>query len=136
MGKKAIIISGIAVAVLVAGGLLVASGSSDKKASSNSDVSVSDAASDSTSSPNTVTISDFAYGPEELTVKKGTTVTWVNEDPTQHNVVFDDESVGTVDDSKLISKGEKVTFTFNETGSFPYFCMPHPYMKATVKVTE
>lgn len=82
---------------------------------------------------NTVTIENFAYGPAVITVKKGTKVTWTNNDSVQHNVIGDDlkELNG-----PLLKKGESYSYTFNEVGEFGYYCGPHPYMKGTVIVTE
>lgn len=80
-----------------------------------------------------VKISNFAYSPETITVKKGTTVTWTNEDSTGHTVTSEDD--GPLD-SGLLSKGEEFSFKFDEAGTFSYFCEPHPQMKAKVVVTE
>lgn len=82
-----------------------------------------------------ITIKDYKYGPETLTVKKGTTVTWTNQDSVGHTVTANDTSQGGPD-SKLLKKGETFSYTFDEVGEFPYFCAPHPYMKASVTVTE
>lgn len=39
------------------------------------------------SSKNTVNIQNFAFAPAKMTVAPGTTVTWTNQDTTQHTVV-------------------------------------------------
>lgn len=80
-----------------------------------------------------VSIKDFAFGPTTITVKKGTTVTWTNQDGPKHTVTADG-SEGPK--SGLLAKGESTSYTFNSVGSFPYHCEPHPFMKATVVVTE
>jgi plastocyanin len=85
---------------------------------------------------NVIEIKNFKFVPEKMTIKKGTTITWKNFDNTKHNVIFDDESAGEVEGGKLISNGEEVSFTFNEVGDFSYYCMPHPYMKGSVTVSE
>lgn len=85
--------------------------------------------------PNTVEIKKYEFTPKKITVKKGTTVTWINYDIAPHTVTIDDEAlVGPK--SKFFGQGEKYTYTFNEVGVFPYHCEPHPYMKATVEVIE
>ena len=89
-----------------------------------------------TAEPNTVIMDNLEFQQKKLSVKKGTTVTWKNNDTASHNVVFDDSSKGQVEGGKLIQKGETLSFTFNEVGSYPYFCQPHPFMKATIEVTE
>lgn len=84
---------------------------------------------------NTVDIKDYAYAPAKIQVKKGTVVTWTNQDSVRHNINPDKES----DDfkaSELLAKGETYTFTFNTVGTYTYHCSPHPYMKGTVEVIE
>lgn len=86
-------------------------------------------------SENKITISGFAFNPSKITVKKGTTVTWTNQDSTQHNVEPDEPS----DDfkrSELLAKDESYSFTFEKSGTYSYHCQPHPQMKGTVDVTE
>jgi plastocyanin len=82
--------------------------------------------------PNSVTISNYAYAPATLTVKKGTTVTWVNKDIAKHTVTGNNGGPA----SSLFGQNEQYTYTFDTVGIFPYFCEPHPYMKAMVVVTE
>ncbi len=133
MGRKSIVAVIVILALLVSGGFLIMNNNGVKHDANNSNNS-SD--SNSQNQPNTVQIDNFKFTQNELSVKNGTTVTWINNDPTKHNVVFDDSSAGKVEDSKFISKGEKVSFTFDTVGSFSYFCELHPYMKGTVTVTE
>jgi len=68
-----------------------------------------------------VTIANFAFDPAQLQVKVGTTVTWTNNDSTGHTVTADD---GTFTSSTL-KKGDTYSFTFNEVGTFAYYCKPH-----------
>lgn len=99
--------------------------------SESSDVSI-----DSTPvATNVVEIKDYAYAPDVITIKKGTTVTWTNQDTTRHNIAPDE---GTTDfkASKLLAKGESYSVTFNTVGTFSYYCTPHPYMKGKVIVAE
>jgi plastocyanin len=78
-----------------------------------------------------VAIEDFAFTPAELTVKAGTTVIWTNKDDEPHLVV----STTGVFQSAALDTDEAFRFTFNEAGSFTYFCSLHPHMKGTVTVT-
>lgn len=132
MLKKVIIALAI-VAAFVAALVLLTSGKDNNTAQKDSNNSSSKT---ETKPENTIEITNFSFSPETMIIKKGTTVTWINNDPTQHNVVFDDESAGRVEDSKLMSKGEMVQFTFDTVGDFPYHCAPHPYMTGSVKVVE
>ena len=79
-----------------------------------------------------VTIANFAYSPQSISVKVGTTVTWTNQDSIRHSVTSDTG----VFDSGLIGKDATFSYTFNEVGVFPYHCTPHPYMVAIVTVVE
>lgn len=85
-----------------------------------------------------VDIKDMAYSPSKITVKKGTTVTWTNQDSAGHNVVADDaaHSGGLPTTHALLKKGETFSFTFNEAGTFNYHCTPHLFMHGSVEVTE
>ena len=79
---------------------------------------------------NTVTMQSMSFSPTSLTVTKGTTVTWTNNDNITHTVTADDNSFNSGD----ITAGHSYTRTFNATGTFPYHCIYHSMMKATVVV--
>lgn len=81
-----------------------------------------------------VEIEDFAYSPQVITVKKGTTVTWTNKDTVRHTVTPDDG--GTFTGSELLAKDQSYSFTFTEVGEYKYHCQPHPQMTGSVIVTE
>lgn len=94
-------------------------------------------------------IKDFKYEKPNIKIKKGTTVTWTNQDATAHNVMQEhqndndahdapskDEEKPDVLASRLLSKGESYSYTFNEVSTDPYHCSPHPYMKGSVTVVE
>ena len=143
--KKLLSVLGVVAAVLVIVFVVMGSSSDSKQSAENEmgDMANSQQSSDksankdmSETAENVIEIKNFKFVPEKMTIKKGTTITWKNFDNTKHNVIFDDESAGEVEGGKLISNGEEVSFTFNEVGEFPYYCMPHPYMKATVTVME
>jgi plastocyanin len=78
----------------------------------------------------TAKIDNFTFEPATLTVKAGTTVTWINEDDIPHTVVASDRSFK----SKALDTDDKFSFTFTTPGSYEYFCSLHPYMKAVVEV--
>jgi plastocyanin len=80
----------------------------------------------------TVKIDNYIFGPGQLTVKAGTTVTWVNDDDIPHTVVASDRSFR----SKALDTEDKYSFTFTTPGSYEYFCSLHPYMKAMVTVVQ
>ena len=76
-----------------------------------------------------VKIGNFTFGPQELKVKAGTTVTWTNEDDIPHTVV----SPNTFR-SKVLDTDGKYSFTFTTPGTYKYFCSLHPHMTGTVIV--
>src|SRR5207237_615775 len=78
----------------------------------------------------TVTIGNFTFGPEALTVPVGTTVTWVNGDDIPHTVVATDKSFK----SKVLDTDERFAFTFAKAGTYEYFCSIHPHMTGKVVV--
>lgn len=127
---------GIIGVVIVAGiiGVVVFAMNRDNN-NSNSKPSTSSNTSSSAVETDTVSIKDYAFSPTAIKVKKGTKVTWTNEDTVKHTVTMDDDSKEGPK-SQLFGKGETYSYTFNSVGTFDYHCLPHPYMKATVTVTE
>lgn len=85
---------------------------------------------------NAVTIENYAFNPANITVKKGTTVTWTNNDTAEHNVEFDEKPSTGDQEGPLLAQGETYRFTFDTVGTFSYICSPHPYMKGSVTVVE
>lgn len=78
----------------------------------------------------TVTVRGLDYHPENLTVRRGTVVTWVFDDaPLIHNVAFDDGSAT----SPTFTHGTW-TYTFTAPGTYLYHCTFHPDMVGTVTV--
>jgi amicyanin len=77
-----------------------------------------------------VKIDNFTYNPPQLTVKAGTTVTWVNHDDIPHTAT---SKTGAFK-SKVLDTDEKFSFTFATPGSYPYFCALHPHMTGTIVV--
>jgi len=86
----------------------------------------------------TVTMQNFAFNPASITVPKGTTVTWVNQDTADHTIVNDAQgsiAQGALFTSNSLPKGANYSFKFDNPGTYPYHCSIHPSMKATVIVT-
>lgn len=83
---------------------------------------------------NQVTISNFAFKPANITVKKGTKVTWTNQDSTAHTVTETDGKAGP--NSTALSNGQSYSFTYAQAGTFSYHCSIHPEMTGSVTVTD
>ena len=81
--------------------------------------------------PGAVAIQDFAFGPPALTVAKGTTVTWTNNDGSAHSIQGNDKSFT----SKDLPKGGTFQNKFDTPGTFAYVCGIHQYMHGTITVT-
>lgn len=134
-------VGGVLVAVLAVGGifLVVSANKPDKvqpaSTSSTNPSQPSTIGNNQPAAPNAVTIKDYAFKPAKITVKKGTTITWTNQDDSRHDITPDKES-GNFVASELLSQGNGYSFTFNTVGTYTYHCSPHPYMKATVEVTD
>jgi plastocyanin len=77
-----------------------------------------------------VEIDQFAFVPQRITVKAGTTVTWINEDDAPHTIA----SSSKLFKSKALDTGDKFSFTFTAPGTYAYFCSVHPHMTGTVVV--
>lgn len=81
----------------------------------------------------TVSIEQSRFLPDELTVDAGTTVEFVNEDPFAHTVTS--KEGGPVQfDSGDLGQDEAFEQTFDEPGTYDYFCEIHPTMRASVVV--
>lgn len=77
-----------------------------------------------------ISIAKFAYGPQDITVAPGTTVTWINHDEAPHTVTSTDKSFA----SKGMDTDDKYQHTFANEGDFAYICTVHPFMTGTVHV--
>lgn len=79
---------------------------------------------------------DLCYIPSPLTVTVGTVVEWTNQDSAPHTVTSGSPQKGPdgIIYSDLMTAGEVFAFQFDEPGSFPYFCMIHPWMEGLVIV--
>jgi plastocyanin len=80
--------------------------------------------------PDQVLIEGFAFDPGTITVTPGTTVTWTNEDPTEHTVTAKDGSFT----SEPLPSGKGYRVTFDQAGTFAYTCAIHPTMTGTIEV--
>src|SRR5204863_471264 len=75
-------------------------------------------------------IDQFAFHPQRITVRAGTTVTWTNEDDVPHTVA----SSSKLFKSKALDTGDKFSFTFTTPGTYEYFCSSHPHMTGAIVV--
>jgi hypothetical protein len=80
-------------------------------------------------------LEDVCYIPSNIVVEKGKSVTWLNEDSSFHSVTsgFYPEPSGLFDSGHL-DPYESYTLSFDDLGTYDYFCTLHPWMKAQVIV--
>src|SRR3954471_2097110 len=76
----------------------------------------------------TVSIKNSRFTPARVSVKKGDTVVWTNNDDRDHTVVADDGSFS----SGTIKPDKSYQYTFRKAGTFGYACKLHPRMKGSV----
>ena len=82
-----------------------------------------------------VIIKDFKFIPQQITIKRGQTLSWENHEKRQyHSVWF--EALGEEEPEDYLFPDESYEREFKEAGTFPYRCGPHPEMTGTVHVTE
>ena len=79
-----------------------------------------------------VTIRDFRYRRDKITINAGDVVVWRNADQVEHTVTGDTATL----DSPLIAPGAEWSHRFTTPGTHTYHCKPHPFMKAEIRVRE
>lgn len=79
---------------------------------------------------NAIRIIAFEFSPQAAMIKKGTTVTWTNQDSVSHTVTSDSGAFA----SGQLSNGGTFSQTFNTAGTFDYHCSNHPSMKGRIIV--
>lgn len=96
-----------------------------------------------------VAISDFAFDPDPLELDQGQTVTWTNDDDIAHTVTSGrakkqgvpgvsenrDAAPDGLFDSGTMELNDTFEFTFDESGTFTYFCGIHAGMSARIVVS-
>ncbi len=74
--------------------------------------------------------------PSSVTINVGDTVSWSNDDTAAHTVTSGQPAKGPDGnfDSSLLMVGKTFDVTFDNSGSYDYFCMVHPWMVGEVQV--
>ena len=79
------------------------------------------------------------YSPYKAIVDVGGEVIWTNTDSAAHTVTSGDikgDGPDGIFDSSLFGPGKTFSYTFNDAGTYKYFCMVHPWMEGIVVVGE
>ena len=102
-----------------------------------------------TSGPKTVTVSmptgtsvpgceetNTCFIPSSVKINVGDTISWSNDDTAAHTVTSGKPANGPDGnfDSSLLMVGKAFDVTFDNSGSYDYFCMVHPWMVGKVVV--
>ncbi len=77
-----------------------------------------------------VTIQDFFFSPDNITIAVNTIVTWKNLGPTTHSTVSNDG----IWNSGLLTVGQTFSFNFTAPGTYQYHCVPHLWMHGVIIV--
>jgi plastocyanin len=77
-----------------------------------------------------VTIANFKFAPETVSVAPNAPVTWTNNDGAPHQIVVGSKKLTTA----VISKGQSAQLRIAEAGTYDYVCGIHPTMKGKIAV--
>ena len=78
-----------------------------------------------------LSIHNFTFTPQTLTVKAGTKVTWINKDDIPHGIA---SSNNAFKKSGALDTDDSYSFTFTTPGTYQYFCYLHPNMVGSIVV--
>ena len=80
---------------------------------------------------------DECYIPYSVEISQGGEVIWNNDDVAAHTVTSGTLADGpnSLFDSSLFLSGTTFSHTFDDTGTFDYYCMVHPWMTGQVIVS-
>jgi plastocyanin len=82
---------------------------------------------------NKIEIKDFAFNPQNITVKSGEKIIWINRDEEPHTVV----SVGKkFQRSPGLDTDQEFSIIAGAPGTYEYFCSVHPKMTGTIVVVK
>jgi plastocyanin len=82
--------------------------------------------------PNEIGIDNFNFTPGVLTVKTGTTVTFINKDDVPHLIV---NTQNRFKASPVLDTDQRYSVTIMKSGTYDYFCSLHPKMVGKIIVS-
>jgi 3',5'-cyclic AMP phosphodiesterase CpdA len=82
--------------------------------------------------PGEIGIDNFNFTPPSLSVKAGTTVTWINDDDVPHLIVSVRNRFAS---SPVLDSGQRYSVAVPRAGTDEYFCSLHPKMQGRIIVT-
>lgn len=128
--RQRALLAGLLLATALAG----CSSSSSSSASTPSSASATaSSASQQPASADTITIKNFMFSPDSLTVSPGAVVKVRNEDSVTHTLT--DKTDQAVFNTGPVGPNQSKTFKApDKPGSYPFFCTIHQYMTGTLVV--
>lgn len=78
-------------------------------------------------------VEDWCFEPTVTYIGPGDTITWVNRDPVPHSVTGANRAWGSYDKLK---PRKSLSYSFDRTGIYPYYCVYHLGMVGTVVVWD
>lgn len=85
---------------------------------------------DTTPTEHKITIKKFKFNPDNLSVRVGDTIAWVNDDFVPHTATADEGDWTT----EGLEQGQSETLIVTADMSQRYFCAYHTHMKATLTI--
>lgn len=79
-----------------------------------------------------VSIDNFTFAPQRLTVAAGTRVTWTNHDDIPHTVLNVEQPAAR--HSPPLDADDQFSLVLDEKGLYHFFCTLHPHMQSEVLV--
>ena len=79
------------------------------------------------------------YDPSPITIKKGSSIIWINKDPTIHTVTSgktDNDPTPYEFDSAMMTFNSTYIHKFDKEGTYYYHCYVHPFMTGIVNVVS
>ena len=83
-----------------------------------------------TSAATTISIQNMAFNPNQITIKSGTNIQWVNNDNTQHQIMGDNGAF----QSTVLNPGDTYNFYFAKSGIYGYHDALNPTITGTITV--
>ena len=79
---------------------------------------------------NQISINNFSFSPNNISVTSGQEVVFTNNDSVTHNILADDNSFS----SGQLKPGQSYQKTFLNVGTISYHCSIHPSMTGQIEV--
>jgi plastocyanin len=102
---------------------------------SSSHTTAAASAPDQTGNTVHVVMAHLEFSPLAVNAKVGQRVVWTNEDSAPHNVTYISGPVFK-SSRRVLRPGRKFSITLTQAGTIHYYCTIHPWMRATIAVSQ